>query len=128
MTGSELEQERQRILRKMGRIRTMRRGTVSEQFLMVAHKGQDEPVRRGPYYLWQYWEHGKPLRRRLRRGPEVTAARKEVAAFREFERLCEHYVHVAEALAEAQCDASASEEVVKKGLKSRSSRAKKSHG
>lgn len=128
MARNELEQQRQSILRKMGGIRTMRRGTVSEQFLKVPHKGQAEPVRRGPYYLWQYWEHGKPMRRRLRRGPEVAAARKEVAAYKEFEQLCEHYVHVAEALAEAEREPLASEEAVKKGLKLRSSRARKSRG
>jgi len=115
MANNELEQQRQSILRKMGRIRTMRRGTVSEQFLKVPHKGQAEPVRRGPYYLWQYWEHGRPMRRRLRSGPEVATARKEVAAYKEFEQLCEHYVDVAEALAEAEHETLASEEAAKKG-------------
>lgn len=128
MTRNELEQQRQGILRKMGGIRTMRRGTVSEQFLKVPHKGQAEPVRRGPYYLWQYWEHGKPMRQRLRSAPEVAAARKEVAAYKEFEQLCEHYVHVAEALAQAERETFTSEEAVKKGLKSRSNRATKSRG
>ena len=128
MASKELEQQRQSILKKMSGIRTMRRGTVSEQFLKVPHKGQAQPVRRGPYYLWQYWEHGKPMRRRLCSGPEVAAARKEVAAYKEFEQLCEQYVHVAEALGGAERETSAQAEALKKGLKSRSSRARKSRG
>lgn len=128
MRHHELEQQRRGLLKQMGEIRTMRRGTVSEQFLKVPHKGQAEPVERGPYYLWQYWEHGKPMRQRLCSASEVASARKEVAAYKEFEQLCERYVYVAEALAEADRETLVSEEAVKKGLKSRSSRARKSRG
>ena len=128
MMKQELEQRRQEILGKMSAIRTMRRGSVSEQFLEVSHKEQAEPVRRGPYYLWQYWEHGVPKRQRLHGGPEVEAARKEVAAYKEFEQLCEQYVSIAEALAAVERDTFALDEAVKKGLKSRSSGTRKSRG
>ncbi len=124
----DLELRRQAILKKMGELRTMRRGTVSEQFLNVRHKGQARPVRRGPYYLWQYWEGGMPKRQRLHAGAEVESARKEVAAYKEFELLCKEYVSVAEALAAEERDTSASEDSLKKGLKSRSSGTRKSRG
>ncbi|MCX5757634.1 MAG: hypothetical protein NTU83_03840 [Candidatus Hydrogenedentes bacterium] len=126
MTQQELEQQRQAILKKMGQIRTMRRGTISEQFLKVPHKGQAEPARRGPYYLWQYWERDKPKRQRLCNDAEVEAARREVAAYKEFEQLCGQYVAVGEALREAERKPLASDETLKKGLKSRSNRARKS--
>lgn len=122
----DLELRRQEILKKMGELRTMRRGTISEQFLSVAHKGQAEPVRRGPYYLWQYWDRGIPKRQRLHAGAEVEFARKEVAAYKEFELLCEEYVSVAEALAQEERNASVSEQSLKKGLKSRSNATGKS--
>jgi hypothetical protein len=128
MTRAKLERQRTEILKRMERIRTMRRGTVSEQFLKVSQKGQAEPVERGPYYLWQYWEQGKPLRKRLRSAAEVAAAQKEVAAHKEFEELCARYVRVAEQLGELEREAAASHEAVKKGLKSRSSKARKSTG
>lgn len=124
----DLELQRQAILKKMGELRTMRRGTVSEQFLDVPHKGQAKPVRRGPYYLWQYWERGVPKRRRLHGAAEVESARKEVAAYKEFELLCKEYVSVAEALAEEERDTFVSEQSLKKGLKSRSSGTRKSVG
>lgn len=128
MMKQELEQHRQEVLRKISEIRTMRRGSVSEQFLEVRHKGEPEPVKRGPYYLWQYWEHGVPKRKRLRSGPEVETARKEVAAYKEFEQLCAQYVVVAEALAKAEREAFVSDEIVKKGLKPRPSGTRKSRG
>ena len=126
MDTHELERQRQEILEKMNRIRTMRRGSISEQFLKVSRQGETEPVSRGPYYLWQYWEEGVPKRHRLRSGREVEAARREVAAHKAFEQLCRQYVSVAEALAKAERKTDASEEERKKGLKSRSNRARKS--
>ncbi len=125
MRIDQLEQQRQDILRKIGKIRKMRRGSVTEQFFEAPRKGKTEPVRQGPYYLWQYWEHGRPRRQRLRGAPEVTSARAEVAAHREFEELCARYVRVAEELARAEREAIISEETLKKGLKSRSSRTRK---
>ena len=124
----DLELRRQAILKKMGELRTMRRGTVSEQFLNVPHKGQAQPVRRGPYYLWQYWEQGVPKRQRLHAGAQVESVRKEVAAYKEFERLCKEYVSVAEALAQEQRDMFFSEQSLKKGLQSRSSGTRKLRG
>jgi hypothetical protein len=124
----DLELRRQAILKKMGELRTMRRGTVSEQFLDVPHKGQAKPVRRGPYYLWQYWERGIPKRQRLHAGAEVESVRKEVAAYKEFDLLCKEYVSIAEALAQEERDRSVSEQSLKKGLKSRSSGTRKLRG
>lgn len=121
MEKKELERRRQEILRKMGEMRTMRRGTVSEQFLKVGHKGQREPVERGPYYLWQHWEKGIPKRQRLRAGAEVEVARQEVAAFKAFKELCDEYVRVAEALAAVKRE-KLSDDALKKTRKWRSSR------
>lgn len=128
MRHQELEQQRKAILKQMGQIRTMRRGTVSEQFLKVPQKGQAEPALRGPYFLWQYWEQGKPRRQRLRKGAEVDAARREVAAYQQFEQLCVQYVEVAEALREVEREGCAWEEALKKGLKSHSRRTRRSRG
>ena len=44
----EIEKRRKEILREMGGIRSMRRGSINEQFLKVRHKGKKEPVLRGP--------------------------------------------------------------------------------
>ena len=64
----------------------------------------------------------------MARGPALEAARREVAAHKEFERLCREYVSIAEALAQARRAADDSDESPKRGLKSRSSRTRKSRG
>jgi hypothetical protein len=125
MNHQELERQRQDILKQMGRVRTMRRGSVSEQFLKVRRQGETEPAVRGPYYLWQYWVKGKPVRQRLRTPDEVAAARREVAAYKEFTRLCEAYVRTTEALGTLERETSDSLEALKKTPKSRSRRARK---
>lgn len=109
----------------MGELRTVRRGSVSEQFLSLTHKGEAKPVRRGPHYLWRYWERGIPKRQRLHAGAEVEFARKEVAAYKEFELLFMEYVSVAEALAEEERNTCVSEHSPQKGLKSRSNGTRK---
>jgi hypothetical protein len=98
----------------MGKIRGMRRGSVSEQFLKVRRKGVAEPVIRGPYYLWQYWDNGKPMRQRLRTQKEVATARRQVAACRQFEDLCAQYVRTAEALGVLEHEADDGDETLKK--------------
>jgi hypothetical protein len=55
----------------------------------------------------------------------VAAARREVAAYKEFERLCEAYVRATEALGAWERDAADSDEALKKTPKSRSRRAGK---
>ncbi len=46
-TLRQIEQRREALLRQMGAIRSMRRGTINEQFLHVSHKGQAEAGRCG---------------------------------------------------------------------------------
>ncbi len=47
---------REAITKEMLSIRSMRRGTISEQHLKVTHSGKKEPVECGPYYvLSQRW-------------------------------------------------------------------------
>jgi hypothetical protein len=125
MNRDELEHRRLDILKQMSQIRTMRRGGVSEQYLKVPHKGEKEPVMRGPYYLWQYWVDGTPVRQRLRTQQEVAAARREVAAHKEFERLCESYVLTSVALGVLERGAPCTADTEKKTPNLRSRRTRK---
>ena len=54
MDIGSVERRREQVLEAMRDIRAMRPGAVSEQFLKIRVKGKDEPVERGPYFLWQY--------------------------------------------------------------------------
>lgn len=126
MDAVALETRRDALLLAMGEIRRMRRGSVSRQMLKVKHKGKKKPVERGPYFLWQYYEQGQPVRRRLTSREEVAQAQQEVENYKRFKALCEEFVKVTEQLGTLEGEESAEIEAVKKGLKSRSNRTGKS--
>jgi hypothetical protein len=94
---AKLEVRREEILTKIREIRAMRKGSVTEQYLKVKAKGQDEPVLRGPYFLYTRKERGKSVGRRLSR-EQAERYREEVEAFHHFQGLCNEYAEVTERL------------------------------
>jgi len=125
MNIKRLNERREKILAEMRTLRTMRPGTVSEQFLKVPHKGESEPVERGPYYLWQYYEQGKPRRKRLTTPKQVRQAREDVRNHKRFVQLCKAFEELTQQLGELERTGAASQEALKKGLKSPSNKARK---
>ena len=101
-TVRQLEQRRERILKQLRQIRSLRRGTINEQYLKVPHKGQAEPVRRGPYYVLSRHENGKTVSQRLTSSEQVEQARADVAAHRRFVALCDMYAQVTEQLGQLE--------------------------
>ena len=71
----------------MRSIRTMKRGTVSVRYEKVRHRGNPEPVLRGPYGLFVRQEGGHSVGRRLHSPAEIAQAREEVAAYERFQGL-----------------------------------------
>lgn len=126
MDIAAIERKRREVLEAMERIRAMRPGTVSEQFLKVPQKGREEPALRGPYYLWQFYENGKPVRRRIS-GKELERVREEVNNHKHFEALCEEFDTLTRQLGELEYQQLAAEETIKKKPKSRSKRTRKSN-
>ncbi len=110
-----LEAQREKVLEAMRTIRAMRPGAVSEQMLKVKHKGKKKPVLRGPYYLWQYYEQGKPVRQRLRSAQDVARAREEVANYKRFIALCKEFEALTRRLGELERKDTAEVEAVKRG-------------
>lgn len=98
------EKERQDILRQMGSITRMRRGTVNEQFFKRDRKGS-EPVVLGPYYLYSRTEKGVSFGKRLVTKEEVDRHREETENRRKFKDLSDRYVMVCEDLADKEQDA-----------------------
>jgi hypothetical protein len=117
----QIETRRKEILSEMGKIRSMRRGTLNEQYLRVLHKGKSEPVLRGPYYVLSRQEGDKTVSKRLK-SDEVARAREDIEAHKRFKALCREFEGLTEELGQLS---TASEEGVKKGLKSSSRRTRK---
>ncbi|MCX5770513.1 MAG: hypothetical protein NTZ09_09615 [Candidatus Hydrogenedentes bacterium] len=81
----------------------------------------------GPYPLFVRREGKQSVGRRLRTPQEVARVREDIAAYDRFMALCKEFVQATEELADVE-RAQAAEDGIKKGLKSRSSRARKSRG
>ncbi len=119
-----LETRRNAIAKEMLSIRSMRRGSVSEQYLDVKHKGKKEPVKRGPYYVWFRYTDKKPVSKRLTSKEEVKQVREDIAARRRFVALCEEFEELTDQLGELErCQPGL--DSVKKTQKSPSNRIKK---
>jgi len=98
----ELIARRDSILREMGSIRCMKRGTITEQYLRVRHKGRSEPVLRGPYYLFSRKENKRTVGKRLTSAAELAQARADVAAHKRFVQLCREFEELTERLGELE--------------------------
>ena len=127
MTTSEefdaLEARRNAVLDQMRSIRSMRRGTVNEQFLKVPQKGSPEPALRGPYYVFSRSEAGKTKSCRLSSPEELELARKDIAEYHRFVALCREFEQLTERFGELQRGESLWAK--KKRRRSRSSRIRK---
>jgi len=100
-TVQELERRRNEVMKQMLAIRSMRRGTVNEQYLKVRHKGQSEPGRCGPYYVLSRKQAGRTISQRLP-AAQVEQARNDVAAYRRFVALCQEFERLTEQLGQVE--------------------------
>lgn len=100
-TVQELERRRNDVLERMRAIRSVRRGTVNEQYLNVRHKGQSQPGRCGPYYVLSRKEGGRTVSQRLP-AAQVEQVRGDVAAHRRFVELCQEYERLTEQLGQVE--------------------------
>ena len=75
-TARTLEEKRGRVLEQMRAIRSMRPGSVTEQYLKVTHKGKRKPVMRGPYWVYTRKEAGKKHASTFGSGPACTSRRR----------------------------------------------------
>jgi len=89
-TVQQLESRRNAILEEMRSIRSMRRGTINEQYFKTRLKGRKGMVRQGPYYVLSKREGEKTVSRRLR-VVELEQAQKDVAEYKRFLGLCQEF-------------------------------------
>ena len=129
MTPHErIEQQRAETVRRMLAIGPARKGTINEQYVAVFKDGQPTGAQRGPYWVLTTKKGGKTLSLRLKTPQEVARVRQEVANHQELTRLWHVFEELTEQLGAVQTQAAASEEALKKGLRSRSNKARKSRG
>jgi hypothetical protein len=98
----ELETRRNSILEEMRSIRSMRRGTINEQYFKVPLKGREETRLQGPYYVLSRREGKKTVSERLGSLGEVDEARTDVAAYKRFSLLCREFEQLTTQLGELE--------------------------
>jgi hypothetical protein len=94
---SNLEQQRQGLLRQLAELRELRRGSLTEQFLTVEH-ADGSKVKRGPYPLLTRKEANKTVSVRLTDPALVPLYRGQIQAMRQFEGLVDQLARLGEQL------------------------------
>ena len=121
-TVADLEKRRTAIAKEMLSIRSMRKGSLSKQYLEVKHKGKKDPVQRGPYYVWCRYVDKKPVSKRVTSRPDVQQVRQDIAAHQRFVALCQEFVALTAQLGELERAQPLDLDAVKKTPKSPSSK------
>ena len=98
---AEIEERRKALLQELAGMRSLRRGTLNQQYFQVRRRGELEPVRRGPYYVLSRREEERTVSRRVRPA-EVERTRAEIAAHRRFRELCRELEALTERLGELE--------------------------
>ena len=98
----QIEAQRLAILDNLKAIRSMRRGSVSEQFFPVQRQGQRPVARRGPYYVLTRHRGSKSVSQRLTTPEALRQARQDIEAFQRFQVLCREYERLTERLGELE--------------------------
>ena len=100
---------REAIAKEMLAIRSMRRGTINEQYLKVARVGQREAALRGPYYVFSRRAGDKTVSERLS-AEQLERAREDIGAHKWFVALCKEFEELTEQLTEIERGAVAAAE------------------
>jgi hypothetical protein len=101
-TVQQLEARRNAVLEQMRSIRSMRGGTINEQYFKTQLKGIKGTVHHGPYYVLSRREGEKTVSKRLRSGAELEWAKKDVAEHKRFLGLCQDFERLTARLGELE--------------------------
>ena len=101
-TIQQLEARRNAVLEEMRSIRSMRRGTINEQYFKTRLKGKKGIVHQGPYYILSKREAEKTVSKRLRSVAELQRAQKDVAEYKRFLGLCQQFERLTARLGELE--------------------------
>jgi hypothetical protein len=94
-----LQHQHQELLHQLSGLQEVRRGSLTEQFLMVKRKDGSR-VKRGPYPLLTRKQGRKTISRRLTNPALLPLYRRQIQAMRQFESVVDALVQVGEQLSD----------------------------
>jgi len=98
----QIEARRDAILEEIRSIRSMKRGSISKQYLKVPQKGHSEPALRGPYYVFSRREQDKTVSHRLTSQAERQQAQQDIDRHEHFVALCKQFEELTERLGQIE--------------------------
>jgi len=102
---SGLLKERARILRELGMLAEMRRGTVGLQYFARQRRGKEVKAVRGPYPLFTCKRGSRTVGFRIHSEAERQRLERQVGNFHRFQALCSRLVEIGERLCELRAAA-----------------------
>lgn len=124
-TQQQIENQRKAVVEKILAIRSLRKGSINEQWFPVVREGKKTDDLRGPYFVFTYKMEGKTVSERLQGEVALARAREDAANYQEFRALCAQLEALTLELGELERREGAEEERIKKKPESPSSRARK---
>lgn len=83
-----LEEKRQELLGQLSDIRTLRKGSLSEQWFSTVKDGKKTRELRGPYYVWTSKKNNKTASERISGKDDLIRARQDEANYKRFREVC----------------------------------------
>jgi hypothetical protein len=121
MSTVRLQHRREALIKELGQLVCVRRGSVVEQFV-PAKAADGRRYRRGPYPVYTYKERGRTVSKRLHDPRQVDLYRQQISSGRRFQEVVAELMRVGEALS----DAAVQSDAVKKTPHTKSKRTRKS--
>ena len=128
MSTHTMEARRRTVLEQLAAIRSLRKGTLSEQWVPVVRDGKKTKELRGPYFVWTSKVGNKTVSERIKGEQEQQWAQQDALNYQRFKKLCWELEDLTHRLGLLERQEGARTEQLKKGLKSPSRKAKKSRG
>lgn len=124
-TRQQIENQRKIIAERILAIRSLRKGSINEQWFPVVREGKKTEDLRGPYFVFTYKVEGKTVSERLQGELALARAREDASNYQQFKTLCAQLEALTLELGELNRREGVEEERVKKKLKLPSNKAKK---
>jgi len=126
MSSDTLEARRRTVLEQLEAIRSLRKGTLSEQWVPVVRDGKKTKKLRGPYFVWTSKVGKKTVSERIKGKQEQQWAQQDALNYQRFKELCAELEDLTHQLGLVERQAQEEAGTLKKRRKSPSSKAKKS--